>query len=140
MKKPDLEKTGGKSPGRKHSGNTTAIVSVSIASLFWGTTYSIVRYGLSEMDLSPFSFLFLRFLIALLSLSPLIFVKQIRMEVFRTLRMPVILLLGVFNGLSYGFQYAGQVSTTAGIATIMMNTYVLFTPVFRMLLLKKTSR
>ena len=52
--------------------------------------------------------------------------------------MPVILLLGVLNGLSYGFQYAGQVSTTAGIATIMMNTYVLFTPVFQRLLLKKT--
>ncbi len=54
------------------------------------------------------------------------------------LRMPVILLPGVFNGISYGYQYAGQVSTTAGIATIMMDTYVLFTPVFRRLLLKKT--
>jgi drug/metabolite transporter (DMT)-like permease len=138
MNEPDLYDTDGKYPGRKPSGNTAAVVSVSIASLFWGTTYSTVRYGLSEMDLSPFSFLFLRFLIALLSLCPLMFLKQIRMEVFRTLRMPVILLLGVFNGLSYGFQYAGQVSTTAGIATIMMNTYVLFTPVFRRLLLKKT--
>ncbi len=127
-----------KTSDRKHAGNAAAIVSVSIASLFWGTTFSTVRYGFSEMDLSPFSFLFLRFLIALLSLFPLMFIKQIRAEVFRTLRMPVILLLGVLNGLSYGFQYAGQVSTTAGIATIMMNTYVLFTPVFQRLLLKKT--
>ena len=52
-------------PGKKPSGDTAAIISVTVASLLWGTTYSTVRYGLSEMDLSPFSFLFLRFLIAL---------------------------------------------------------------------------
>jgi drug/metabolite transporter (DMT)-like permease len=125
-------------PGRKTSGNTAAIVSVTIASLLWGTTYSTVRYGFSEMDLSPFSFLFLRFLIAMLSLLPFLFGRQFRLEFSITLKMPVIMLLGVLNGLSYGFQYAGQVSTTAGIATIMMNTYVLFTPVFRRILLKKT--
>ncbi len=117
-----------------------ALLPVLLAALFWGTTYPTVRFGLTNLDLTPFSFLFLRFVFALLALFPLLFVKLIRKEVFWSLAKPDFLLLGIFNGLSYSLQFAGQVSTTAGIAAVMVNTYVLFTPLFSHLIFGQTIR
>jgi drug/metabolite transporter (DMT)-like permease len=48
-----------------------------------------------------------------------------------------IMLLGLFAGLCYILQFIGQVNTTAGIATIFINTYVLFTPLFGTAILGK---
>lgn len=114
-----------------------AIFAILLATVFWGTTYPTIKFGLSELYLPPLTFLFLRFLVATVSLCPLLFIKPIREEVFWALQKPYIILLGIFNGISYSLQYIGQVSTTAGIATIMVNTYVLFAPIFAHFIFKK---
>jgi drug/metabolite transporter (DMT)-like permease len=107
-----------------------AISPLIAATTLWGTTYTTIKYGLSELHLSPITFLFLRFTIAFLSLVPLLLVKRFRAEIFWTLGKPDIIILGILNGIIYVLQFIGQARTTAGIATIMLNTYVLFTPIF----------
>ena len=68
---------------------------------------------------------------------PLLLIRTIRKELFWSLKKANIILLGMFNGIAYTFQFTGQVWTTAGVATILINTYVLFTPIFAHFLLKK---
>jgi len=114
----------------EHSSRFKAVFSITIATLFWGTTYPVIKYGLSQLYLTPLSFLTLRFLSALVSLIPLLLIKSIREEFIWSISKPDILILGILNGVAYALQFIGQVSTTAGIATIMVSTYVLFTLLF----------
>ena len=114
----------------KHSNRFKAVFAITIATLFWGTTYPVIKFGLSQLHLTPFSFLTLRFLSAIVSLIPLLLIKSIREEFIWSISKPDILILGILNGVAYALQFIGQVSTTAGIATIMVSTYVLFTLLF----------
>ena len=114
----------------EHSSRFKAVFSITIATLFWGTTYPVIKFGLSQLHLTPLSFLTLRFLSALASLTPLLLIKSIREEFIWSISKPDILILGILNGVAYALQFIGQVSTTAGIATIMVSTYVLFTLLF----------
>ncbi len=114
----------------ERSKRLTASISIVGATLLWGTTYPTIKFGLSVLNLTPQSFLSLRFFIALLSMFGLLLFKQIRQEVYWALGKADIILLGVFNGIAYSLQFMGQVWTTAGIATILINMYVLYTPIF----------
>ncbi len=114
-----------------------AYAAILIATLLWGTTYPTIKFGLVHMHLPPISFLLMRFLIAFVTLCPVLFVKSIRNEVRWSFKEVDIVLLGLFAGLSYSLHFIGQVNTTAGAATIFINTYVLFTPFFGSLLLEK---
>ncbi len=114
----------------ERSSRFKAIFSITIATFFWGTTYPVIKFGLSQLHLMPLSFLALRFLSALASLIPLLLIKSIREEFIWSISKPDILILGILNGVAYALQFIGQVSTTAGIATIMVSTYVLFTLLF----------
>jgi drug/metabolite transporter (DMT)-like permease len=120
---------------------TRAVLSITVATIFWGTTYPVIKFGLREMHLAPLAFLTLRFTAAVLSLLPLLFVKRIRRELLWSLPRFPILLLGTLNGIAYTLQFSGQVFTTSGVATIMINTYILFTLLFgRIFLGKKINR
>jgi drug/metabolite transporter (DMT)-like permease len=121
----------------EHSSRFKAVFSITIATLFWGTTYPVIKFGLSQLHLTPLSFLTLRFLSALASLTPLLLIKSIREEFIWSISKPDILILGILNGVAYALQFMGQVSTTAGIATIMVSTYVLFTLLFGRFVLGK---
>jgi drug/metabolite transporter (DMT)-like permease len=121
----------------EHSSRFKAVFSITIATLFWGTTYPVIKFGLSQLHLTPLSFLTLRFLSALASLTPLLLIKSIREEFIWSISKPDILILGILNGVAYALQFIGQVSTTAGIATIMVSTYVLFTLLFGHFILGK---
>ena len=46
------------------------------------------------------------------------------------------ILLGIVNGSSYIFQFIGQAGTTAGMATLMVNTYLISTPLLTSYYLK----
>jgi drug/metabolite transporter (DMT)-like permease len=119
---------------------TRAVISITIATIFWGTTYPVVKFGLKEMHFAPLAFLSLRFAAAVLSLLPLLFVRRIRREVLWSLPRFPILLLGTLNGMANTLQFSGQVFTTSGVATIMINTYILFTLLFgRMFLGRKIN-
>lgn len=107
-----------------------ASISIIVATFLWGTTYPTVKFGLSELHFTPLSFLSLRFFITLLSMFPFLLSKQFRREVFWALGKTDIILLGVFNGITFSLHFMGQVWTTAGISTILINMYVLYTPIF----------
>jgi probable blue pigment (indigoidine) exporter len=114
-----------------------AYATIFITSLLWGTTYPTIKFGLSHMHLPPISFLLMRFLIAFVALCPVLFIKRVRNEVRWSFKEMDIILLGLFAGLCYSLQFIGQVNTTAGVATVFINTYVLFTPLFGKVLLEK---
>ncbi len=96
-----------------------------LASLLWGTSFPATEYALKYF--SPGPIIFLRF-----SLSTLILVLLFR-------RFPALhgygLLAGILNALAFGFQFFGQVHTTASKVAIISNTFPVYTAVLSPLLL-----
>ena len=107
-----------------------AYIALFFATLFWGTTYPTIKYVLSEMSPPPFLFLFLRFAIATAASSALLFSRKIRCEMRFSLRDPYVIILGTLNAVAYSLQFEGMKTTSAGVSAIMVNTYVLFAPLF----------
>ncbi|MFW9904804.1 MAG: DMT family transporter [Candidatus Thorarchaeota archaeon] len=110
----------------------SAYVAVVIAAILWGTPYTVVKIGLSILSppLPPLGYLWLRFLIALLLLLPLLLSTPIRNDIFMLLKNRSIIFLGLINGSTYILQFLGQVGTTAAIATLLASTYLISTPIF----------
>ncbi|MHA1973298.1 MAG: DMT family transporter [Candidatus Hodarchaeales archaeon] len=112
-----------------------------VAATLWGTTYTAVKIGLSILNppLPPLGFLFLRFTLALfLIMLPLLSSRNTRIFIKEILVNKFVIYLGVINGLSYVIQFLGQKGTSAGIATLFINLYLVSTPVFAWLVLGET--
>ena len=97
--------------------------------LIWGATFVIIKSAL--MDVSPLLFISLRFFTATLILLPFAFkiFRNINRQIFRD---------GVFLGLLYfiGFttQTVGLKYTTATKSAFITGTFIIFTPVFQVLI------
>ena len=113
----------------------TGYLAITGASIFWGTTFPVIKFGLSELDLSPITFLFTRFLLTIVILSPLLIRRDARRAVALFIRNPDIMILGILNGAAYSFQFIGQARVSSILASLMLNTYILFTPLFARTLL-----
>jgi drug/metabolite transporter (DMT)-like permease len=111
-----------------------AYIALVFATIFWGTTYPTIKYVLSEMHLPPLLFLCLRFTVATAAASVLLFVRRIRREASSALLDPDIIILGTLNAIAYSLQFEGMKTTSAEISAIMVNTYVLFAPLFSRLI------
>ena len=122
----------------KFTEKTLPFFALIFASILWGTTYPIVKIGLSVLDppLPALSYLFLRFSLALAVFFPLLLKLATLEEIIYLLTNKYILLLGTVNATSYILQFTGQVGTTAGMATLMVNTYLISTPILTSLYLK----
>jgi drug/metabolite transporter (DMT)-like permease len=114
----------------KVSKKTTGYITIVLASVLWGTTYPTIKFALSQLELTPLTYLSMRFLFALLSLSPLLLGKRFRKEVVQLIPRFDIIIIGLLNGAGYTLQFIGQSYVTAALASIMVNTYVIFTPIF----------
>jgi drug/metabolite transporter (DMT)-like permease len=114
-----------------------AILALAVATLFWGTTYPVIKHGLSGLKIPPLLFLLLRFFVATAAAMPLLLIKRIRKESLAIMLNPDIALLGLLNGLAYTFQFVGLKSVQAGIASIIFNTYVVFAAIFTRFILKE---
>ncbi len=112
-------------------------LSLLSAAVLWGTTYPIVKIGLSVLSppLPPLGYLFLRFTVALLVLIPILPMITSLDNIKSLLSNNLIILLGIVNGGSYILQFLGQKGTTAGMATLMINTYLISTPILASLYL-----
>jgi len=119
------------------TGQGRALISITCATLLWGTTYPVIKFGLAELNIPPISYLTLRFSAALFALLPLLFIGRVRKEFIWSLPRIPILILGTLNGIAYTLQFSGQMFTSSGVATIMVNTYVLFTLLFGRMVLGK---
>ena len=113
----------------------TGYLAILGASVLWGTSFPIIKFGFSELHLSPITFLFTRFLLSIALLSPLLVKRAARREVAVYIRKPDIMILGVVNGAAFSFQFIGQSHVSSIVASLMLNTYILFTPLFARTLL-----
>ncbi|MEI8134595.1 MAG: DMT family transporter [bacterium] len=122
-----------------NSKKNTAIVILTILTIFWGTTFSIVQNALS--DVSPILFAAIRFVLALgifLTISKesrngirLLFKpKGIDELYFRNQA----LIIGVALGLGYIFQFVGLLTTTTSKSAFLTSTTVVWTPLFSKLI------
>lgn len=117
---------------------STALFAIVVATILWGTTYPVVKIGLSVLTppLPPLGYLFLRFALALIILLPFFpFLTSIQ-NLKSLMKDKFVILLGIVNGASYIFQFIGQSGTTAGVATLMVNTYLISTPLITSYYLK----
>ena len=117
---------------------STAFLAIIIATILWGTTYPVVKIGISVLTppLPPLGFLFLRFLIAILVLIPFFPFLTSKSNLKSLLIDKFVILLGIINGGSYILQFMGQDGTTSGMATLMINTYLISTPLLTSYYLK----
>jgi drug/metabolite transporter (DMT)-like permease len=116
----------------------TAFLAIFLSAILWGTTYPVVKIGLSVLTppLPPLGYLFLRFSIALLVFIPFFpFLTSIQ-NLKSLLKDKYVILLGIVNGISYITHFLGVKGTTAGMATLMVNTYLISTPLITSYYLK----
>ena len=110
----------------------TADILFILIALCWGSTFIVIKNAIN--DIPVFIFLFLRFLLASILLSPFLFIK------YKYLNIKSILagaFLGLLLFLLFAFQTAGLVYTKASIAAFITGTYIIFTPIFSILILHK---
>ena len=114
---------------QKLSGNLL----VSISALLWGTSFVAIEWGFRESNIDPLVFVFLRFSLATLLFLPFsfFFVKDKK----RLLMRKEIILIGLFNALSFLLQFIGQQYTTAGKASLFVNFYAIAVPLLAPLIL-----
>ncbi|MHA2305875.1 MAG: DMT family transporter [Candidatus Hodarchaeales archaeon] len=109
-----------------------AYLAIVIASFCWGTSYTVVKIGLTYLDppIPPMGYLALRFTLALVVLSPFLIFGKYRNDLLVLIKNKYIVILGLVNGSSFILQFLGQAGTTAAIATLMVNTFLISTPLF----------
>jgi drug/metabolite transporter (DMT)-like permease len=119
--------------------HTFAYIAMLLAAVGWGTSYTIVRIGLAYLDppLPPLGYLALRFSFALLLLTPILGFEKMRKNIINLSKRKDIAFLGLINGVAFTLQFIGQVGTPAAIATLMINTYLISTPIFSSYILKE---
>jgi drug/metabolite transporter (DMT)-like permease len=103
-----------------------------LISICWGSTFIIIKNVIS--DFPVFTFLFFRFLIASILLSPFILLKYKHIN-------KKSLLAGVFLGfllfLLFALQTIGLIYVKASVAAFITGTYIIFTPIFSIIILHK---
>ena len=106
-----------------------AMLAMVFAGSLWGTSYTFVKIGLMTIPLKPLGVLSLRFFLALVFLLPLFLSQAFKKSMVPLLRNPLVFLLGTVNGISYSLQFIGQEGTTAGLAALMVNMFLISTPI-----------
>lgn len=116
------------------TGNKKKGVLLTIAAgILWGTSFPAIKIGLQYMD--AYTFAFLRFLVALLSMLSITLLSKNFSFNFNKKRL--ILFLGLVNGISYLLQYIGMGVTTAAKASLFVNLSVVWVALISPILLKE---
>lgn len=100
-----------------------AVVLTLTAAGLWGTSFPVIKVGLSEAN--PAVFLFYRFAIATAILLIISLLAGADRKYFRDWRL---VLLGFIFSLSFFLQYLGQTGTEAGEAAVLLNTTPIIIP------------
>jgi drug/metabolite transporter (DMT)-like permease len=110
-----------------------AVLWTVLAGFLWGTSFPSIKIGLQYM--TPFSFVFLRFLVASLSMLAVMVVTKNLSFSFNKKRL--ILLLGIINGTAYLLQYVGMVHALAFASSLFVNLSVVWVALLSPLALKE---
>jgi drug/metabolite transporter (DMT)-like permease len=110
----------------------SADISLLLAALCWGSTFIIVKNTINEIPV--FSFLYIRFTLAFIFLSVFLIIR------YKNLHLKAILagfVLGFLIYLIYAFQTVALLYTKASIAAFITGSFIIFTPVLSLFILKK---
>jgi drug/metabolite transporter (DMT)-like permease len=121
-----------------HKHKLSGYLAILGASILWGTSFPVIKMSFTELDLSPLTFLTMRFLLTLTVLAPLLVKRTSRRDITEYLKKPDIMILGAVNGAAFSFQFLGQARVPAIVASLLINSYLLFTPFFARTLLGST--
>ena len=110
-----------------------AVLFTVLAGFLWGTSFPSIKIGLQYM--TPFAFVFLRFLIATLTMFSVMLITKNFSFNFNNKRL--ILILGIINGTAYLLQYVGMVHTFAFASSLFVNLSVVWVALLSPVVLKE---
>ncbi|MFX1469000.1 MAG: DMT family transporter [Promethearchaeota archaeon] len=117
------------------SNNLKSYIFISIAIVCWGLSSTFIELGLNSMQFAPF--LFYRFSISMLILTPFILIKK-RRQTAILFKNKVVWFIGLFESLGLIFQYIGQeLQIPAGLTTLLTIMYAVMVPFFSWIFLKQ---
>jgi len=96
------------------------IAATALAGLLWGSSFIVVKHGLRSID--PYWFVLLRFTTAAIIAVAYAAATGRLGGVGRLLTDPLVVWLGVSNGIGFALQFKGQTMTTAGKAALFVNS------------------
>jgi drug/metabolite transporter (DMT)-like permease len=99
------------------SNKAKAVFFTLLAGALWGTSFPIIKIGLTTID--PFTFLFWRFLVSAVTL--LAVMLALRKLDFKVADKKLLVFLGVTNAAGYLLQYVAMNYTTAAKAALFIN-------------------
>jgi drug/metabolite transporter (DMT)-like permease len=102
---------------------TAALATVG-AGLLWGSSFSVIKLGLRAID--PYWFVFLRFAIAAAIALVVLWATGRLRAALRLLGHPLVIWLGIANGIGFVFQFRGQTLTSAGNAALIINSCTIY--------------
>jgi drug/metabolite transporter (DMT)-like permease len=110
-----------------------AVAATLLSSLFWGSSFPVIEYGVRSAD--PRLFLFLRFLFAM----PMAFAVMalLKFRLGRVLGSFHVWLLGSLNAVAFMTQYMAQAWTTATNTALLVNLYLVFVGLGSVMFLKE---
>jgi len=110
-----------------------AVLITILAGFLWGTSFPAIKIGLQYMD--PYTFVFLRFLTA--SLTMLLILVITGKASFNFTKTRLVIFLGVVNGVAYMLEYVGMASTTASKSSLFINLSAVWVALLCPLLLRE---
>ncbi len=117
------------------SSQRKALLYTVLAAFFWGSSFSVIKLGLDYID--PYLFVLVRFAIASAIALALRAVFRKRCKIQEVVRDPYVILLGVINAVAFGFQFRGQVETSAASATMIINSSAVLVAPLAIVVLKE---
>jgi drug/metabolite transporter (DMT)-like permease len=121
-------------PNPLFSTKSKAVFFTILAGALWGTSFPVIKVGLTFID--TFAFVFWRFLVA----SIILLVSMLLLGKLE-LKMPnkkLFVFLGIANGVSYVIQYVGMNYTTAAKAALFINLSAMWVAILSPKLLGET--
>ncbi|MHA1990096.1 MAG: DMT family transporter [Candidatus Hodarchaeales archaeon] len=119
---------------KKKRKNVIAYVALFLAILGWGLSGSFIDFGLNNIP--PLPFLFLRFLTTIILFIPYLLFTNLDVLV-SLLKTKWIWGIAFFETLGLSFQYLGQETVSAGLATLIALLFVVIVPILAIILLNE---
>jgi drug/metabolite transporter (DMT)-like permease len=114
-----------------------AVFFTLLAGALWGTSFPIIKIGLTYTD--PFAFVFWRFLVSTITLLfVMVFLRKLDFKTVKSADKKLLVFLGIANAAGYLLQYAAMGYTTAAKAALFINLSAMWVAILSPRLLGET--
>jgi drug/metabolite transporter (DMT)-like permease len=111
-----------------------AVFFTILAGVLWGTSFPIIKIGLSTID--PFAFVFWRFLVSAVALVVvMLFLGKLQLKITNK---KLLVFLGIANGAGYLLQYAAMGYTSVAKAALFINLSAMWVAILSPALLSES--